>query len=52
VTQPATDILVRIDDLLALAQTRVTRALTCEEERDFLHLGVECAVATPLPVAN
>jgi hypothetical protein len=44
--------LVRFDDLLALARSRVTRSLTCEEERDFLHNAVECAVVTPPAVAN
>jgi WD40 repeat protein len=44
--------LVRFDDLLALARSRVTRSLTCEEERDFLHNAVVCAVVTPPAVAN
>jgi WD40 repeat protein len=44
--------LVRFDELVALARTRVTRPLTCEEERDFLHNPVECFVPTPRPVSS
>ena len=44
--------LVRYDELLALARTRVTRDLTCEERRDDLHEAIECAVATPIPVSS
>jgi WD40 repeat protein len=44
--------LARFADLLALAQSRVTRPLTCEERRDLLHEAVVCPVATPMPVAS
>ncbi|MBX3014388.1 MAG: caspase family protein [Caldilineaceae bacterium] len=44
--------LARFPDLLALAQRRVTRPLTCAERRDLLHEAVVCPVATPMPVAS
>ena len=44
--------LARFDELLQLAATRVTRELTCEERRDFLHEARNCPVATPLPQAD
>jgi len=44
--------LARFADLLALAQRRVTRPLTCPERRDLLHEAVICPVATPRPVAS
>ena len=44
--------LARFADLLALAQRRVTRDLTCAERRDLLHAAVVCPVATPIPVAS
>jgi WD40 repeat protein len=34
--------LVRIQDLIALAKTRVTRELTCQERRLYLHEDVSC----------
>ncbi len=44
--------LARFDELFELAKARVTRDLTCEERRDFLHEARECPVATPLPRAD
>jgi WD40 repeat protein/DNA-binding SARP family transcriptional activator len=35
--------LTRLEDLLALAQTRVTRDLTCEERRRYLHGEAVCS---------
>jgi len=34
--------LVHIQDLIALAKTRVTRELTCEERQLYLHENISC----------
>lgn len=39
----------RTEDLIALAKTRVTRELTCEERAQYLHEDVVCATPTPTP---
>jgi WD40 repeat protein len=39
--------LVHIEDLIALAKTRVTRELTCEERVQYLHEDVVCPTPTP-----
>jgi WD40 repeat protein len=44
--------LVRFADLMALGQARVTRGLTCTEQRDLLHEAVECVVVTPPPTMD
>jgi WD40 repeat protein len=44
--------MVKIDDLIALAKTRVTRELTCEERAQYLHQDEACTTPTPLPVAT
>jgi WD40 repeat protein len=38
--------LVHIEDLIALAKTRVTRGLTCNERVQYLHEDVICATST------
>ena len=38
-----------IEALLALARTRVTRELTCEERQTYLHENVTCQTAAPIP---
>jgi hypothetical protein len=41
--------LTRIEDLMALARTRVTRELTCEERQKYLHENITCPTLTPAP---
>jgi len=41
--------LVHIEDLIALAKTRVTRELTCQERVLYLHEDIVCPTATPTP---
>jgi hypothetical protein len=43
---------VRLEDLVKISKSRVTRSLTCEERRAFLREALDCPVATPLPVAS
>ncbi len=38
-----------VDGLLALANSRVTRDLSCDEQRTFMHKGIDCPGATPTP---
>jgi WD40 repeat protein len=41
--------LTELDDLLALAQARVTRTLTCDERVIYLHKNETCPIPTPKP---
>ena len=41
--------LVNIEDLMALAQSRVTRMLTCQERKTYLNEELDCGQATPTP---
>jgi WD40 repeat protein len=45
----ACEICGSIEDLLALARTRVTRELTCEERQTYLHENIACPTPTPKP---
>jgi WD40 repeat protein len=38
---------VHIEDLIALAQSRVTRELSCEERVQYLHEDIVCSTVTP-----
>jgi WD40 repeat protein len=44
--------LVRIEDLMALAKTRVTRELTCGERAQYLHEDIVCPTPTPAATAT
>jgi len=44
--------LVHLQDLVALAQSRVTRQLTCQERQDYLHEEIVCPTPTPSPTAT
>ncbi len=39
--------ITRLEDLMALAKTRVTRELICEERVQYLHEDIVCS--TPMP---
>ncbi|MBI3537357.1 MAG: WD40 repeat domain-containing protein [Chloroflexi bacterium] len=39
--------LTRIEDLIELARTRVTRELTCAERQQYLHENIVCPTPTP-----
>jgi WD40 repeat protein len=39
--------LVYLDDLITLAEARITRELTCEERVQYLHENLSCPTPTP-----